>query len=255
MKNKTEDVAILRNELIIYAKNILKEPSEEDVEKWLDEKVESFLKYKDILLEWNQKINLTAIEAEKEIFIKHFLDSVSLLDTDLVKEGSRIIDVGTGAGFPGIPVKIVRDDIELTLLDSLNKRINFLKKVGKSLNLSDVTYVHSRAEDGARSDEHREKYDIATARAVANMTVLLEYCIPFVKINGYFICLKGPNVDEEIEESKKAAKLLGAEFQNVFHVKLPDEELNHTIVVYKKVKATPKKYPRKAGTPAKSPLK
>ncbi|WP_079412702.1 16S rRNA (guanine(527)-N(7))-methyltransferase RsmG [Alkalithermobacter paradoxus] len=214
-----------------------------------------FETYKELLLEWNKKINLTAIEDEKEIYIKHFIDSLSCFTTQYIKNGDSVIDVGTGAGFPGVPFKIYKEDLKLTLLDSLNKRINFLKEVCTNLKLKDVEFVHGRAEDFGQNPDYREKYDIATARAVANLAVLLEYCVPFIKVGGHFICLKGPSADEEMKDSQKAIQTLGMEFVEKINIKLPYTDINHVILVFKKIKNTPKKYPRKAGKPSKEPIK
>jgi len=219
-----------------------------------DIQVEQFFEYKRILLEWNQKMNLTAIEEEKEVVIKHFLDSVScLLMKELIGKGS-LIDVGTGAGFPGIPIKIMQPDIRLTLLDSLNKRINFLQEVCNQLQLSNVSFVHGRAEDIGQNKSYREKFDFAVARAVAPLNVLAEYCLPFVKVGGYFICQKGPQLEEEMKEAKKAISLLGGKVINQEIVHLPFSDIAHRIAVIKKIKQTPTNYPRKAGKPSKEPI-
>lgn len=221
-----------------------------------DEKlVDDFQKYNEMLIDWNSRVNLTGITEEREVYVKHFLDSVSLFKYGYIKDNMSIIDVGTGAGFPGIPFKMCNKTIELTLLDSLNKRINFLKEVCSELKLKGVDFVHSRAEDGGKNKDYREKFDIATARAVANLPVLLELCVPFVKKGGYFICLKGPNADSELEISKKAMSELGVKFVEKIDVLLPDQELKHKILVFEKTINTPKKYPRKAGTPGRNPLK
>lgn len=220
-----------------------------------DKMIQDFSKYREILVEWNQKMNLTGIEDEKEVFVKHFLDSVSAFKSGYIKENSSLIDVGTGAGFPGLPLKIALKDLNVTLLDSLNKRINFLKEVCKNIDISDVEFIHGRAEDFGQDENYREKYDIATARAVAGLPVLMEFCVPFVKVGGYFICLKGPNADLELEESKRAMKELGVEFTEKINIKLPEYDLSHNILVFKKIKNTPSKYPRKAGKPSKSPIK
>lgn len=159
---------------------------------------EQFEKYKNLLKEWNEKMNLTAITEDEEIFKKHFIDSIKVFEFKEVLKASSIIDVGTGAGFPGIPIKIMMPEVKLTLLDSLNKRLNFLKAVSEELKLADVQFIHSRAEDGGRLEKHRENYDIAVSRAVANLTLLSELCIPYVKKGGYFVALKGPAVEEEI---------------------------------------------------------
>lgn len=219
-----------------------------------DIKIGKFQKYKDLLIEWNKNINLTAIEDEKEIYIKHFIDSVSCLTTGYIKDRDKIIDVGTGAGFPGIPINMILENVNLTLLDSLNKRINFLKEVCKSTELKNVEFVHGRAEDFGQKLDYREKYDIATARAVAGLPILLELCVPFIKVGGYFVCLKGPSLDEELKESKKAMKELGVEFVERVDLILPHTDIKHNILVLKKIKNTPTKYPRKAGKPSKNPI-
>ncbi|MFL8712544.1 16S rRNA (guanine(527)-N(7))-methyltransferase RsmG [Clostridioides sp. GD02377] len=216
--------------------------------------LEKFKKYREILVDWNQKMNLTGIEDEKEVYVKHFLDSISAVKNGYIKNGMSIIDVGTGAGFPGLPLKICLDDLELTLLDSLNKRINFLEEVSRELELANIKFIHGRAEDFGKDEKYREKYDIATARAVAGLPILMEFCVPFVKVGGYFICLKGPNANLELEESQKAIDILGLEFAEKIDVELPEIDLNHNILVFKKIKETPVKYPRKAGKPAKNPI-
>ncbi|UDN61965.1 16S rRNA (guanine(527)-N(7))-methyltransferase RsmG [Clostridioides sp. ES-W-0016-02] len=220
-----------------------------------DDMLQKFKTYRDILVDWNQKMNLTGIEDEKEVYIKHFLDSISAVKNGYIKNGMSIIDVGTGAGFPGIPLKICLEELELTLLDSLNKRISFLEEVARALELEGIKFIHGRAEDFGKDEKYREKYDIATARAVAGLPILMEFCVPFVKVGGYFICLKGPNANLELEESKKAIDILGLEFVEKIDVELPEIDLNHNILVFKKIHETPVKYPRKAGKPAKNPIK
>ncbi|MCC0670864.1 16S rRNA (guanine(527)-N(7))-methyltransferase RsmG [Clostridioides sp. ES-S-0005-03] len=220
-----------------------------------DDMLQKFKTYRDILVDWNQKMNLTGIEDEKEVYIKHFLDSISAVKNEYIKNGMSIIDVGTGAGFPGIPLKICLEELELTLLDSLNKRISFLEEVARALELEGIKFIHGRAEDFGKDEKYREKYDIATARAVAGLPILMEFCVPFVKVGGYFICLKGPNANLELEESKKAIDTLGLEFIEKIDVELPEIDLNHNILVFKKIHETPVKYPRKAGKPAKNPIK
>ncbi|MCR1955054.1 16S rRNA (guanine(527)-N(7))-methyltransferase RsmG [Clostridioides mangenotii] len=219
-----------------------------------DSMLDKFSNYREILVEWNQKMNLTGIEEEKEVYIKHFLDSISAVKNGYIKDGISIIDVGTGAGFPGLPLKICLNDIELTLLDSLNKRINFLQTVGEELELKYIKYIHGRAEDFGKNVDYREQYDVATARAVAGLPVLLELCVPFIKVGGYFICLKGPNADLELEESKNAMRVLGVEFVEKIDIILPEIDLSHNILVFEKKKNTPSKYPRKAGKPSKNPI-
>lgn len=215
--------------------------------------VEDFYKYYELLIEWNEKINLTAITDEDDVAVKHFLDSLNA-SAGMIKEGMHIIDVGTGAGFPGLPVKIANRDIKLTLVDSLNKRINFLNEVISALELTDVTTVHSRAEDLAVNKDYREKYDMCVSRAVANLTTLCELCLPFVKVGGYFVSLKGPKAEEELSLAKKAITLLGGELERVENYDLSDTDLSHNIVVIKKISHTPTKYPRKAPKPSKEPL-
>ena len=220
-----------------------------------DQMISDLKTYREILGDWNQKMNLTGIEEEKEVFIKHFLDSISAVSNGYIKDGISLIDVGTGAGFPGLPLKICLQNIKLTLLDSLNKRINFLQEVSNTVNLKDVEFIHGRAEDFGKNSDYREQYDVATARAVAGLPILMEFCVPFVKVGGYFVCLKGPNANLELEESKMAMDILGLEFVEKIDIELPNEELKHNILVFKKIKNTPEKYPRKAGKPAKSPIK
>ena len=220
-----------------------------------DQMISDLKIYREILVDWNQKMNLTGIEEEKEVFIKHFLDSISAVSNGYIKDGISLIDVGTGAGFPGLPLKICLQNIKLTLLDSLNKRINFLQEVSNTVNLKDIEFIHGRAEDFGKNEDYREKYDVATARAVAGLPILMEFCVPFVKVGGYFVCLKGPNANLELEESKVAMDVLGVEFVEKIDIELPNEELKHNILVFKKIKNTPQKYPRKAGKPAKSPIK
>lgn len=214
-----------------------------------------FIKYSEMLIDWNSRINLTAITDMDGIIKKHFIDSLKIFEFSNLRNARKVIDVGTGAGFPGIPMKIVNDQFELTLLDSLNKRIEYLKEVCKELELNNVNFVHARAEDGAKMPEHREKYDIAVSRAVANMAVLSELCLPFVKQGGYFIALKGPGVEIELNESKKAITEMGGKLLEVINVTIKDTDLNHNIVVVEKIGKTPSKYPRQAGLVSKKPIK
>lgn len=219
-----------------------------------DHQVEQFLIYKDLLIEWNEKVNLTAIVEEKEVMIKHFLDSISCMTMPFIEDEMKVIDVGTGAGFPGIPINIYYPHVHLTLLDSLNKRIDFLREVCNGIGLKDVHFQHGRAEDYGNHKDFREQYDVAVARAVAQLNVLCEYCLPFVKVGGYFICQKGPNIDEEMKDAKKAIEVLGGEFIEKKDIQLPYTDIIHNIVVIKKIKETPEKFPRKAGKPTKKPL-
>lgn len=219
-----------------------------------DETIEKFKVYKELLKEWNEKINITAITDDNEIDIKHFLDSITVLKTGYIKSGQKIIDVGTGGGFPGIPIKIMEEGTEVVLLDSLNKRINFLNEVINNLGLKNIKAIHGRAEDFGLNSEYREKFDVVVSRAVASLNILSEYCLPFVKVGGYFIALKGPEIKNEMEESKKALKVLGAKIVDKIDMTLPSSDITHILLVIKKVQKTPTKYPRKAGMPKKNPL-
>lgn len=217
-----------------------------------DEQANKFYKYMELLLEWNEKMNLTAITEPNEVILKHFIDSITV-EKHINKE-AKIIDIGTGAGFPGIPLSIIRNDLNITLMDSLNKRIKFLDEVVKENQLLNVDTVHSRAEELARNKDFRGKFDVATSRAVASLNVLLEYMIPFVKVGGYCICMKGANVEEEINNAKKALNILQCKIENVESFNLPGSDYARNIIIIKKIGETPNKYPRKAGTPTKEPL-
>lgn len=214
--------------------------------------LEQFYLYMNLLIEWNEKINLTAIIEPEEIIKKHFIDSLTI--SKYVEKNARIIDVGTGAGFPGIPIKIARDSVNVTLLDALNKRLNFLNEVIEKNNLKDIQTVHFRAEEAGKNKSYREKFDIATSRAVASLNVLVEYLLPLVRIGGKCICMKGSNIAEEIEVSKKAISTLGGEIERIEEFELPGSDMRRNIIVIKKMKDTPVKYPRKAGTPSKEPI-
>ena len=230
-------------------KNIIKNGAKELGVELCDEQVGQFIQYAHLLQEWNEKMNLTAITDDEGIAVKHFLDSMSALVTDCV--GAKVIDVGTGAGFPGLVLKIARPEISLTLLDSLNKRLTFLKDVTSKTGIDDVEFVHARAEDGAKNVMYREKFDTVVSRAVANMTKLCEWCLPFVKVGGYFLALKGPAADEELREASKMISVLGGEVLRVQEVQIPYSDLKHCIVIIKKVRQTPMRFPRKGGISAK----
>jgi len=217
------------------------------------EQLDKFSKYAGLLVEWNEKMNLTAITDEEGIVIKHFLDSLSLFIA-LPEKANSLIDVGTGAGFPGIPVKIVRDNMNVTLLDSLEKRIKFLNEVCSALSLNDIKAVHGRAEDFGIDKKYRESFEAATARGVAPLPVLLEYCLPFVKVGGYFLAMKGPDAMNEIKESKNALDVLGGEVLEAKKFKLPFSDIERCIVIVRKYRHTPQIYPRKSGKPTKNPL-
>ena len=218
-----------------------------DVKK---KQLDLFYNYMRLLIEWNKKINLTAIKDEREIIIKHFVDSITV--SKYISEENVVMDMGTGAGFPGIPLKIVNKNAYFNLVDSLNKRINFLNEVKNNLQLEKINLIHSRAEDLAKKKEYREQIDIVVSRAVANMRVLVEYMLPFVKEGGLCICMKGPNAKEEINEAKKAIDILGGKLEKIENIKLEENERN--IILIRKIKPTPNKYPRKAGIPIKQPI-
>lgn len=217
-----------------------------------DEEINEFSLYMDLLLEWNEKINLTAITEKNEIILKHFIDSLTIYK--YIKENDKIADVGTGAGFPGIPLAIMKNKNEVILVDSLNKRINFLNEVIQKIELENVISIHSRAEDLGKNKKYREKFDIVTSRAVANLTVLVEYLLPLVDVGGYCICMKGPNIEEELNQSKFAIRTLGGKIEKVEKIILPDSDFERNIVIIKKEQYTDKRYPRKAGMPLKNPL-
>lgn len=216
-----------------------------------DSQIEKFYIYMYRILEWNKKINLTAIEDEDEIILKHFIDSLTI--QKYIKDCKNMIDIGTGAGFPGIPIAIVNDQINITLLDSLNKRINFLNDVIQELKLDNVVAIHGRAEDIAKLKTYREKYDVVTSRAVAQLNILLEYMLPFNKLNGKTISMKGSNI-EEIKDATNALNELGGKIEKIENIVLPNTNIQRNIIIVEKIKETSKKYPRKAGIPKKEPL-
>ena len=216
------------------------------------EQYDQFYAYMVLLIEWNEKINLTAITEPQEIILKHFVDSLTI--AKYIEEGKTIIDMGTGAGFPGIPLKIYRNDVKVVLADSLNKRIKFLNEAIEKLQLKNIETIHCRAEELGKNKEYREKFDYATSRAVANLSTLSEYLLPFVKLNGSGIFMKTMEIDEELENAKKAIKILGGRIEKVDKFEIPESDLGRSIIIVKKEKQTPSKYPRKPGTPAKEPL-
>lgn len=226
-----------------YAKKINIELTSEEIIK--------FYNFMKLLLEWNNKMNLTAITEENDIILKHFIDSISI--NKYLKGKDKIMDIGTGAGFPGIPLKILNTNKQFILVDSLNKRINFLEEVKNKLELNNLTLIHSRVEDLAKDTVYRENAEVVVSRAVANLRVLVEYMLPFVKKEGICICMKGPNIEEEIEDAKNAIEILGGKIFSIEKLNLP-ENIERNIIIIEKVKNTPSKYPRKAGTPAKQPL-
>jgi 16S rRNA (guanine527-N7)-methyltransferase len=219
-----------------------------------ESQLHQFEQYYEILVEWNEKMNLTAITEKKEVYLKHFYDSLTAAFYFDFTKPFTICDVGAGAGFPSIPLKIAFPHIQLTIVDSLNKRISFLNHLANELKLENVQFVHDRAETFGVKPEHREAYDVVTARAVARMSVLSELCMPLVKAGGHFIAMKAMQASEELEKGKKAITTLGGRIEEIKHFTLPIEESERTIVVIKKEKQTPKKYPRKPGTPGKMPI-
>ena len=221
--------------------------------KFNDKQLNQFYEYMNLLLEWNEKINLTAIIEPREIILKHFIDSLTI--NKYIEKNKTIADVGTGAGFPGIPLKIYRPDLKIILVDSLNKRINFLNEVISKLDLKDINTVHSRVEDFGKDKRYREKFDYVTARAVANLSTLSEYLIPISKVNGKCICMKGSEIEEELNNSKTAINVLGGKIGRIDNFELPDSDISRNIIIIDKLKNTPNKYPRKAGLPSKEPLK
>ncbi|MBH0158290.1 16S rRNA (guanine(527)-N(7))-methyltransferase RsmG [Fictibacillus sp. 5RED26] len=228
----------------------LKEKGVELSEKQLSQ----FETYYNLLVEWNEKMNLTAITEKEEVYLKHFYDSVTAGFYFNFKQDITVCDVGAGAGFPAIPLKIAFPEIKLTVVDSLNKRIGFLQHVVDELGLEDVSLYHDRAETFAHRPEFRQTFDLVTARAVARLSVLSELCLPLVKIGGHFLGMKGANLPEEVRDGEKAVKLLGGRVKDIHSFVLPIEESERNIIVIDKVKETPKKFPRKPGTPNKSPI-
>lgn len=219
-----------------------------------EKQMEQFLQYYEMLVEKNKVMNLTAITEFDEVVEKHFLDSVSLTQQMDLHQPLKVLDLGTGAGFPGIPLKIVFPELEITLMDSLNKRVLFLQDVISSLQLQNIEAIHGRAEEAARNKKYREGFDLCVSRAVANISTLSEYCLPFVKIGGSFISYKSSTIEDELEDGKKGIAILGGKVKDVYKFTLPDSELQRSFVVIQKEKKTPKAYPRKAGTPSKDPL-
>ena len=220
--------------------------------KLSDEQYRQFYEYMNLLIEWNEKINLTAIVEPEDIILKHFVDSLTV--SKYVENGQKIADIGTGAGFPGVPLKIANPQTEVTLIDSLNKRINFLNEVIAVNKLDKTEAIHARAEEVGHNKNYREQFDAVFSRAVARLNTLLEYMMPLVKVGGKCICLKGPNILDEIEEAKNAIEVFGGELEKIEEITLPDSDNKRTIIIINKVRPISNKYPRKPGTPSSSPI-
>lgn len=217
-------------------------------------RLEKFESYMNGILEWNEKVNLTRITERDEFIVKHFLDSLVCCGYDEYANAEKIIDVGTGAGFPGVPLAIASPEKNFVLMDSLNKRLRIIDELCRASDIANVLTLHARAEELARNKEHREKYDLCVSRAVANMAVLAEYCLPFIRVGGYLLAYKGPEAEEEAAAAKHALKLLGGEVTEIRTAALEKYDISHKIIVIKKIKNTVSKYPRKAGIPTKEPL-
>lgn len=217
-----------------------------------DDMINKFYSYMLGIIEWNEKVNVTAITEEKMFIVKHFIDSLTV--NRFVKDKKTVIDIGTGAGFPGIPLKILNPELKVTLIDSVNKKLNVIRDLSEKIGLEKLEIIHTRAEDLASKSEYREMYDIATTRAVSNFSTIVEYMLPFVKIGGCAVCMKGPNYKEELEEARNAIKILGGEIECIESLNV-NEDLERNIIVVRKVKETPKKYPRGQGKPLKEPIR
>lgn len=219
-----------------------------------DRQCEQLNDFHKVLCEWNEFMNLTGITEYEDVVIKHFVDSLAVNCVYQFKNTDRVVDIGTGAGFPGIPLKIMYPEVSFTLLDSLNKRIKFLDEVIRLDSLQNIETLHGRAEDYAKNKEYREQFDVCVSRAVANLATLSEYCLPYVKVGGVFIAYKAGQIEDELASCGRAVQLLGGEITDVHKLRLPDTDIDRTFVVIKKMAATSKKYPRKAGLPSKEPL-
>lgn len=219
-----------------------------------DEKKQQFISFYEYLIEKNKVMNLTGITEFQEVLVKHFLDSLACVKAVEMKNVKKVMDIGTGAGFPGIPLKIAFPHLEACLLDSLKKRVNFLEETFELLKLDNITAIHGRAEEFARNKIYREQYDLCVSRAVSNLATLSEYCLPYVKVGGKFVSYKSGTVQEELQQAEKAVKILGGKIQDVVYFNLPDSEIQRSLVVIEKIRPTAGRYPRKAGTPLKEPL-
>lgn len=232
--------------------NVFGQECEKNKIQYNEEKGEELYQYMNLILEWNEKINLTAIKDEKEFIVKHFIDSLTI--GEWIKAGKRILDIGTGAGFPGVPLKIYYPDLKVTLIDSVKKKIMVLEDVIEKLKLDRIEALHIRAEELAKDSNYREKFDFVTTRAVSSLATISEYMLPFVKIDGKAICMKGPNIEQELKEAEKVIKLLGGEIEKIEKIEI-NGEFERNIIMIKKLKRTDDKYPRGQGKPAKEPIR
>ena len=223
--------------------------------KYDDEIIAKYQAYMEGIIEWNEKVNLTSITDKDEFIVKHYIDSVMCVPCKEFQNAEKIIDVGTGGGFPGIPLALAAPDKEFVLMDSLNKRIKIINQLCEEIGITNVTAVHARAEELAKNKDHRESYDLCVSRAVANLSTLSEYCLPFIKKGGYFLSYKGPDSDQEVKAAKNAIAILGGKIEREEIASIESFDLEHKIIFIKKIKDTPAKFPRKAGTPSKEPLK
>ena len=230
----------------------MKEECEKNNIQISNEEIEKLYIYMKEILEWNEKVNVTAIKDEKEFIVKHFIDSLTI--EKYITNGEKVLDIGTGAGFPGIPIKITKNKSHVDLVDSVNKKLNVIRDIIPKIKLEDIECIHTRAEDLAKNVKYRESYDVVTSRAVANLTTLVEYMLPFAKVGGKIICMKGPNVEEELAESKKAISILGGKIEQIENINI-DSDYERNIIIIKKEKPTPKQYPRGQGKPLKEPIK
>ena len=223
-----------------------------DIFRVTEKELNELYQYMNGVIEWNDKINVTAITDEKLFIVKHFIDS--LLINQYLKGKESLIDIGTGGGFPGIPLKILNEDVKFTLIDSINKKLNVIRDLSEKIGFKKLEIIHTRAEDLANKKEYRENYDLATTRAVSNLSTILEYMLPFVKVGGYAICMKGPNYQEELKEAEKAIQILGGKLDKIETFNI-EGEMERNVLIIKKIKTTPKNYPRSQGKPVKEPIR
>lgn len=235
-----------------FRKYIEKECKENNIINLQEFEIDKLYTYMKEILKWNEKVNLTAIKEEKEFIVKHFIDSLTI--AEYIKNGENVIDIGTGAGFPGIPLKIIRNKSKIVLVDAVNKKLNVIRDILPKIKIEDAKCIHSRAEDLAQSKEYREAFDCVVSRAVSNLTTLVEYMLPFAKIGGKVICMKGPNFEEELKESLKAINILGGKIEKKVTLKI-DNVLERNLIIINKENPTPKQYPRGQGKPLKNPIK